>query len=173
MISKLKKTITSILTFSLLFTVISCGIYSFGGVSLDSRVQTVQVDFFPNNAPLIEPLLSQAFTLALQDKFISQTNLDLVKSGGDIHFEGEITGYRINPMTATADQTAAQNRLTITVNVRYFNKYEEDKEFEQSFSHYFDYPANAQLVGSVQQAAFEDILERITQDIFNASVAQW
>jgi hypothetical protein len=97
----------------------------------------------------------------------------MVKNGGDIYFEGEITGYRINPMTATADQKAAQNRLTITVNVRYFNKYEEDKEFEQSFSFYHDYDANAQLVGGVLQDALAIIFERITQDIFNASVAQW
>jgi hypothetical protein len=76
-------------------------------------------------------------------------------------------------MTATADQKAAQNRLTITVNVRYFNKYEEDKEFEQSFSFYHDYDANAQLVGGVLQDALDVIFERITQDIFNASVAQW
>jgi len=163
-----------IIAFSiLLLTVVSCGIYSFGGVTLNPKVKTVQVDYFPNNARLIEPSLSQAFTVALQDIFISQTNLDMVKSGGDIHFEGEITGYRINPMTATAQQTAAQNRLTITVLVRYFNKYEEDKEFEQSFSFYHDYDANAQLVGGVLEDAFSVIFERITQDIFNASVAQW
>ncbi|MDT0553271.1 LptE family protein [Urechidicola vernalis] len=157
----------------LLLSLISCGIYSFGGVNLDNRVKTVQVDYFPNNARLIEPSLSQAFTVALQDIFISQTNLDMVKSGGDIHFSGEITGYRINPMTATAEQTAAQNRLTITVQVRYVNKYEEDKDFEQSFSFYHDYDANAQLVGGVLDEAFQVIFERITQDIFNASVAQW
>lgn len=173
MICKIKKTPIYVLSFCVLLTLVSCGIYSFGGVTLDSRVETVQIDYFPNNAPLIEPTLSQVFTLALQDKFISQTNLELTKTGGDIQFEGEITGYRINPMTATADQTAAQNRLTITVNVRYFNSYERDKEFEQSFSHYYDYPANAQLVGTVLEVAFDDILERITQDIFNASVAQW
>lgn len=157
----------------LLLSLISCGIYSFGGVNLDNRVKTVQVDYFPNNARLIEPSLSQAFTVALQDTFIGQTNLDMVKSGGDIHFSGEITGYRINPMTATAEQTAAQNRLTITVLVRYTNKYEEDKDFEQSFSFYHDYDANAQLVGGVLDEAFDVIFERITQDIFNASVAQW
>ena len=158
---------------ALLISMVSCGIYSFGGVSLDPRVKTVQVDYFPNTARLVEPGLSQAFTVSLQNIFISQTNLDMVKNGGDIHFEGEITGYRINPMTATAQQTAAQNRLTITVLVRFYNKYEEDKDFEQSFSFYHDYDANAQLVGGVLEEALEVIFERITQDIFNASVAQW
>ena len=169
----MKNNLQLIITSIVLLCLVSCGIYSFGGVTLDSRVKTVQVDYFPNNARLVEPSLSQAFTLALQDIFISQTNLDMVKSNGDISFEGEITGYRINPMTATAQQTAAQNRLTITVLVHFINKYEEDKDFDQSFSFYYDYDANAQLIGGVLDEAFAVIFERITQDIFNASVAQW
>lgn len=167
--NKLKIIISSIV----LLSIVSCGIYSFGGVTLDSRVKTVQIDYFTNNARLVEPSLSPKFTLALQDIFISQTNLDMVKTNGDIYFEGEITNYRINPMTATAQQTAAQNRLTITVMVHYINKYEEDKGFDQSFSFYYDFDANAQLVGGVLDEAFEVIFERLTQDIFNASVAQW
>ena len=170
---RMKKTFNLFFGIILLLSMQSCGIYSFGGVTLDERIKTVQIDYFPNNAPLVEPTLSQALTIALQDLFVSQTNLDLTNSGGDIIFEGEITGYRINPMTATSQQTAAQNRLTITVNVRYFNKYEEDNDFERSFSFYHDYDANAQLTGGVLDDAFSVILERITQDIFNASVAKW
>ena len=151
----------------------SCGIYSFSGTNILPDVKTIQIDYFPNNAILVEPSLSQAFTIGLQDLFLTQTNLDLVKSGGHLQFEGEITGYKINPMTATAEQTAAQNRLTITVNVRFFNnKYEEDN-FEQTFSHYYDYDANAILTGGILDDAFKEILERISQDIFNASVAKW
>lgn len=168
----MKKLIT-FLAFTLLLTTQSCGIYSFGGVTLDDRIKTVQIDYFVNNALLVEPTLSQQMTIALQDLFTSQTNLTAVDSGGDIHFEGEITGYRINPMTATSAQTAAQNRLTVSVNVRYFNKYEEDNEFERTFSFYYDFDANSQLTGSILEDAFTEILERITQDIFNASVAKW
>jgi hypothetical protein len=169
----MKKTFNIFCLLILLLVAQSCGIYSFGGVTLDDRIKTVQIDYFPNNAPLVEPTLSQEFTLALQDLFLSQTNLNLVNSGGDLLFEGEITGYRINPMTATSQQTAAQNRLTVTVNIRYFNKYEEENDFERSFSFYHDYDANSQLTGSVLDEAFEVILERITQDIFNESVAKW
>ncbi len=169
----MNKNFSLLFGFIILLTFQSCGIYSFGGVTLDERIKTVQIDYFPNNAPLVEPTLSQAFTVALQDLFVSQTNLDLVNSGGDIIFEGEITGYRINPMTATSEQTAAQNRLTVTVNVRYINKYEEENDFQRSFSFYHDYPANSQLIGGVLDEAFEVILERITQDIFNESVAKW
>lgn len=151
----------------------SCGIYSFTGTNISPDVKTIQISYFPNNAILVEPSLSQTFTLTLQDLFLRQTNLDLVKSGGDLQFEGEITGYKINPMTATAQQTAAQNRLTITVNVRFYNNKVEKDNFEKSFSHYYDFDANAQLTGGLLDDAFKVILERITQDIFNASVAKW
>lgn len=149
-----------------------CGVYSFtGGDTGDA--ETVQIDFFPNNAQLVEPTVSQKFTTALQDLFVRQTNLNLTRTGGDLHFEGEITGYKILPITATADQRAAQNRLTIAVRVRYYNNLDEDKNFEKTFSFYSDFDANQQLTGGVLDAALEEIFERITQDIFNASVANW
>lgn len=149
-----------------------CGVYSFtGGDTGDA--ETVQIDFFPNNAQLVEPTVSQRFTTALQDLFVRQTNLNLTRTGGDLHFEGEITDYKILPITATADQRAAQNRLTIAVRVRYYNNLDEEKNFERSFSFYSDYGADQQLTGGVLDGALEEIFERITQDIFNASVANW
>ena len=170
--SKMKK-ISYLILLLLMFTAQSCGIYSFTGTNIQPDVKTIQIDYFPNNAILVEPTLSQTFTVKLQDLFLQQTNLSLVKAGGDLQFEGEITGYKINPMTATAEQTAAQNRLTITVNVRFYNNKLEEDNFERSFSHYYDYDGNAQLTGGILDDAFNEIIERITQDIFNASVAKW
>ena len=162
---------TLIIVLIITFTA-GCGAYSFTGGST-GEAKTLQIDYFPNNSELVEPRLSQAFTLALQDLFLKQTNLNLVKTNGDLQFEGEITQYRIEPMSATAQQTAAQNRLTIMVNVRFFNKLKEVDNFTQSFSFYYDYDANAQLTGSILDEAFKVIFERITQDIFNASIAKW
>lgn len=156
----------------ILSTLIGCGVYSFTGGDT-GKAKTLQIDYFRNNASLVEPKLSQKFTEGLRELFTRQTNLTLNPNGGDLRFEGEITGYRIAPMSATAQQTAAQNRLTITINVRYFNKFIEKDNFEKSFSFYYDYPANTQLIGSPLEAAFNEIIERITQDIFNASVAKW
>ena len=152
--------------------IISCGAYSFTGGDT-GNAKTIQVDFFPNQAPLIEPTLSQKFTQELQDLFTRQTNLTLVSSGGDLHFSGEITDYRITPMSANANQTAAQNRLTISVNVNYINNLDDKKNFEKRFSFYYDYGATEQLTGGILDTALKDILERLTQDIFNASVGKW
>jgi hypothetical protein len=168
----MKKTLFILFFITNSILLVACGAYSFtGGNTGDAK--TLQVDFFPNQAVLIEPTLSQTFTQELQDLFTRQTNLTLVKNNGDLYFSGEITDYRINPTSASANQTAAQNRLTITVNVRFVNKLNEKDDFEKQFSFYSDINATEQITGSVLEAALDEILERITQDIFNASVAKW
>ena len=167
------KKLTFITLIIALLGIQGCGIYSFTGTNISPDVKTVQIDYFLNNALLVEPSLSQTFTEQFRDLFDTQTNLTSVNSGGDLQFEGEITGYKINPMTATAEQTAAQNRLTITINVRFFNNKLEEDNFEKTFSHYYDFDGNSQLVGGLLDDAFDEIIERIAQDIFNASVAKW
>jgi hypothetical protein len=149
------------------------GGYSFTGASISSDVKSFQVNFFQNNALLVEPGLDRDFTNALIDLLLNQTNLDLVKSNGDLIYEGEITEYRISPTTSTAEITAAQNRLTMTVNVRFYNRLNDEDDFEQRFSFFYDYPGSAQLTGTIKVAAYEEIFERLTQDIFNASLAKW
>jgi len=158
---------------AVLFTFSGCGIYSFTGANVDPSVKTFQVNYFQNNAEVIEPGIERTFTQRLQNLIQNQTNLSITPTNGDLRYEGEITQYRVTPMTATANQLAAQNRLTITVNVRFVNTKKEDDNFEKQFSFYYDYPANSLLSGSVLNAALEEIFERITQDIFNASLAKW
>ena len=160
--------------FIFFFGIQGCGVYSFTGADIDySTTKTFQVSNFQNNAPIVEPGIARLFTQQLQDLLLNQTSLDLVNSNGDLVYEGEITGYRISPTTATADNTAAQNRLTIKVNVRFYNKTKSEDDFEQGFSFFYDYPGSEQLVGAQKDTAIAEIFERLTQDIFNASLAQW
>jgi len=161
---------TFILGLFIIFT--SCGIYNFTGAG-PIKANSFQVNFFQNNAPIIEPGIERTFTIALQDLIQNQTSLTLTNSSGDLVYEGEIVDFRIAPMTATADQRAAQNRLTITINVRFTNNQDEEQNFEKRFSHYYDYGGSEQLVGSQLTQALEEIYERITQDVFNASLAKW
>ena len=150
----------------------SCGIYTFSGASIPAEVKTVSVQYFPNNAQLVNPLLSTTLTNALNDIFVNQTTLQSVAQNGDLALEGEITGYTTSPIAITGNQTAAMNRLTVTVNVRFANKYEESKNFEQKFSQYQDYPSNQDL-NAVQDALVEQIVEDLCQDIFNKAVVNW
>lgn len=155
-----------------------CGIYNFTGGNVGTA-KTYQVDFFQNFAAqspgsTFDPGLDRDFTLEVQDIIQNQTSLKLVKTGADLIYQGEIVEYRISPTTATADQRAAQNRLTMSVNVRFFNNTIEQGEadFEQRFSFFFDFPANNQIQ-SVRDEAHAAIFERIIQDMFNESLADW
>lgn len=168
------KRIKRLLPLSILLILIGCGSYSFTGADINYNLtRSFQVNYFQNNAPIVEPGIAREFTQKLQDLILNQTSLSLVTNGGDLIYEGEITQYYIAPITATSDSRAAQNRLTIGVNVRFYNSKEPEKDFEQVFSFYYDYPGTTQLTGGALQSAVEIIFERITQDIFNKSLANW
>lgn len=150
----------------------SCSVYNFTGTGkIDAK--TFQVNYFQNNAPLVEPGIERTFTQRLQNLIQNQTNLNLVNNGGDLIYEGEIVDYAISPTTATADQRAAESRLMITVNVRFSNKNKEADSFEKRFSFFYNFPGTEQLVGAKLSTALDEIFERITQDIFNESLAKW
>lgn len=165
------------IVFLMLLFLAGCKFYSFTGASIPEGAKTVQVNFFVNNAAdqvgsVFEPGLDRDFTNAVQEMLLNQTNLELTNVNGHLIYEGEIVEYRVSPMTATAEQTAAQNRITMAVNVRYLNTLNEDDEFEKRFSFFYDFDATVQLQ-SIQAEAHELIFERITQDIFNESLAKW
>ena len=158
--------------FILAVSVNSCSVYNFTGTGkIDAK--TFQVNYFQNNAELIEPGIDRKFTIKLQELIQNQTNLNLTNSNGDLLYEGEIVEYRITPMQATASQTAAQSRLTISVNVRFSNKNKEADNFEKRFSFYRDYEGSTLPTGSVLNGYIDEIFERITQDVFNDSLAKW
>lgn len=149
-----------------------CGIYSFTGADI-GEAKTFQVNFFQNNATLVEPGIDRTFTTQLQDLIQNQTSLSLTNNNGDLIYEGEIIDYYIAPMTSTSSNTAAQNRLTIAINVRFYNNLDPEKDFEKRFSFYYDYDANDQLIGGTLDTAIEEIYNRITQDVFNESLSNW
>jgi len=117
--------------------------------------------------------VSLRLTTELQDYILNQTNLDLTNKNGDIVYEGEITNYYIAPNTATANQTAAENRLTISVRMRYIDTKDEKNDLEKNFSFFFDYPGSAQLTGPIEEDAYTTIIERITQDMVTETLARW
>jgi len=146
--------------------------YSFSGASVPPEAKTVSVQYFQNNASLAPPTLSQTFTEALRDKLSSQTRLGLINKGGDLDFEGSITGYTTAPIAIQSTDQAALNRLTITVNVKYTCSFDEKKNFEQSFSRFFDY-SSSQSLATVEDQLIHDINDQLVQDIFNKALNDW
>jgi len=149
-----------------------CGIYSFTGASISPDVKTISIKYFPNNALLVQPTLSNTFTETLRDKFTNQTNLKLVSSGGDLNIEGEITGYGAEPVAIQGDQQAALQRLKITISVRFTNKKDEKQNFETSFSRYEDFDASKRL-SEVEEGLIGTITDALAQDVFNKAVVNW
>lgn len=146
--------------------------YSFSGASIPPEAKTVSVQYFQNVASLAPPTLSQLFTEALRDKLSSQTRLALVNKGGDLAFEGSVTGYSTMPMAMQSTDQAALNRLTISVNVKYVCSFDEKKNFEQSFSRFADYSSRQSLT-AVEDQLMREINEQLVQDILNRALNNW
>lgn len=154
-------------------SVSSCKVsYSFTGINVSKDVKTFQVDYFPNNAPLIEPGLNEDFRNKLIERINRQTDLTQVKSGGDIVFQGEIVDYKIEPVALAAGQTAAQSRLTIVIKIEYTNNLNSDDNISKRYSWYYDYPASTSLE-DIKTTAHEEILKTILDNLFNDTLAKW
>lgn len=151
----------------------SCGIYTFSGTSIQPDVKTVTINYFEYKALKVNPSLSNDMTEALKDKFRKMTRLEQVDMDGDLEITGSITGYDVRAMAVTADEVAAQNRLTVTVKISFANrKYPEDDFNDKSFSAYADYDST-QSLDAVEASLCEEIIEKICEDVFNATVANW
>ncbi len=150
----------------------SCGIYSFTGASIPVGAKTVSVEYFKNTASIFNATLSQDITELLQKKLVSQTSLNLTEGKGDLQFKGQIVDYSVAPIALTANETAAQNRLTIKVKVTFINELDETKNFDETFSRYTDYDSK-EMLSSVEPTVVPAILEQLTDDIFQKAVVNW
>jgi hypothetical protein len=146
--------------------------YSFTGASISANVKTVCILNFPNNASLVVPTLSRTITNELRDYFTSQTNLVLVDRNGDLNLDGSIIQYVVQPVAIQGNETAALNRLTIILSVKFTNKTDPKQNWEQTFSRYQDYSSSYNL-SSVQDGLIRDITGQLVQDIFNKAVVNW
>ena len=151
----------------------SCGIYSFTGTPIQPDVKSVTIPYFEYKALKVNPALSNQLTEALQEKFIRLTRLELVDEEGDLEVIGSVTGYDVKATAINASEQAAQNRLTVTVKVSFVNrKYPEENFDDKSFSAFADFDAMQQL-DAVEATLCEEIVEKLCEDIFNGTVANW
>ena len=163
-----------ILSISIAIITAGCTIsYKFNGASIDyTKVKSITIAEFPNQAPLVYAPLSQRFSEGLRDKYTRQTKLELVNANGDLSIEGEITGYDLTPMAVKEDAYASQTKLTMTISVRYSNRTNPDENFEQSFSAYREFNSS-QMLQDVQDSLCEELIDELTDQIYNATVANW
>ena len=166
-----KKTIKYLVIICLIFTQ-SCGIYSFSGASIPKDAKTISVKYILNKAALVEPNLSNTLTENLTNKCLTETSLNLVEGDADIIFKGKITDYKVQPISIQNNETAAQNRLIITVEIDYINKLDENKNFKKKFSDFSDFNSSENF-SNIEIDLNEIIINNLVDDIFNYSFSSW
>lgn len=158
---------------ALTLSVCSCGIYSFSGTSIQPDINTITIGYFEYRALKVNPSLSNELTEAIRTRFRRMTRLEQVDTDGDLEITGEVTGYTVAASAVAAGDVASKNRLTITVKVNFTNrKYPEDNFEDKNFSGYADYDSTLSL-DAVEAGLTTEIVDKLVEDIFNATVAQW
>ncbi len=167
------KHIIKIVLAFVLVTMHSCKVkYSLNGASIPAEAKTISVGFFVNNTTLGAPSLSQRFTEKMRDVVSSQTRLALVSQNGDLQFEGSIMDYNISPVAIQSTDLAGLNRLTITVNVKYSNRFDAGKNFEQNFTRFADYKST-ESINAREADLVAEIYRQLTEDVFNKAFNNW
>lgn len=146
--------------------------YSFSGTSIQADVNSITINFIEYRAPRVNPALSNDLTEAIRNQFRRMTSLEQVDMDGDMELSGQITGYDVTAAAVTADEVAARNKLTVTVKIQFTDKKHPEENFDKSFSAYSEYDSTNTL-DAVESSLCAEIIEKLVEDIFNASVAQW
>ncbi len=161
----------SFLIFSLLLN--GCKVkYTFTGASISPDVKTVSVDYFQNLSSIVNPKLSNILTEEIKNRFVSQTSLNLTNSFGDLQFSGQITSYNVAPIAIQGNETAARNRLSITVKVKFVNTKDNKYNYDRSFTQYEDFDSN-QSFTQLEDGLVALIVDKLVEDIFVNAVANW
>lgn len=173
-----KKTYAKVMLWGMLLLLLpvlnSCLIaYTFNGASIDyAKTKSISIVDFNNVAELIHPPLAQEFSEKLRDKYAKQTRLQLLKSNGNLHLEGEIVEYQLTPMAIAQDTYSAETKLTVTINVRFTNNANAEDDFEKKYSAFQSFDSNRMLT-DVQDELLTVILDDIIDNIYNDTVAKW
>ena len=165
---------TKICTIVLCLTSLSsCWFYSFTGASIPVDAKTFSVANFANmSQDATLPGITNTLTEELKDIFLKQTRLSLVQSEGDFAFEGEVRSYIHGPVAITSNDMASMERLTITIKVVFKNRFDEAYSYDKTFSQYAEYPTTTTFA-SAESGLVDEIVEKLVEDIFNASAANW
>ena len=168
----MKRIILSLIVAFTLFATACTVKYSLSGASIPPDAKTFSVAYFPNNAPMVAPILSATLTDELTQRFASRTSLVQVEEGGDFAFEGEIVGYSSTTSSVSSGDYALQNRLTISIKVKFTNAIDDKMSFNRNFSAYADYDST-KLLTEVEGELIPQIVEQLVTDVFQAAASNW
>ena len=147
--------------------------YKFNGASINyNETKTITISDFPIRANYVWGPMQTIFNNQLKDIFANHTKLIQVKRNGDLKLEGEITQYNQRNKSVSSEGYSAQTELSMTVNVRFTNNKNHAEDFERQFTATQSYDSR-QSLNSVQEELVTEMVKNITDQIFNATVANW
>lgn len=147
--------------------------YKFNGASIDySKIRTISIADFNNHAELVYLPLANDFSEGLRDIYTRQTRLQILRQGGNLELEGEITGYTLTPLAISADSYSSETKLTMTVRVRFTNNVNPEESFEKDYTASQTFDSNSMLT-DVQQELCDIMIQEIAESIYNDTVAKW
>jgi len=156
----------------LLFTISSCGFYTFSGASISAEIKNIKIGYFINEAENFKVNLDRDITQKLTDFIIEQTDLSVNNNNYEIEINGKIISYDISPISISSNDFANQNRLSISVNIDFKNYVNEKENYNQKFTRYVDYKSDQNLE-EIESELTDQILEEICIDIFNKTFVNW
>ena len=160
---------------TLVLLISSCSIsYKFNGSSIDyTKIKTISFEAFPNRSDgFVYGPMAGIFNTELQDIYLQQTRLQLVKRNGDLQLSGEITNYDAINKGIGSDGYSSMAELRMTVNVRFVNNSNHTEDFEKTFSASREYDSSQPLSAVKDQLVNQMVKENVEQK-FNATVANW
>lgn len=157
-----------------IFMLFSCSVsYKFNGASIDySKTKTIQIADFPIRSSYVWGPMASIFNNQLKDTYANHTKLIQVRRNGDMKVEGEITRYEQRNKAVSSEGYSSQTELSMTVNVRFTNNANHSEDFERQFTATSTYE-NTQTLNAVQEELVTQMVKEITDQIFNATVANW
>jgi len=164
----------TIITGLLLLVFSACSIsYKFNGANINYQTtHSISIADFPNNAPMVNPNLSNNLSEGIRDLYIRQTRLQVLPKGGDLELEGEIIGYDLTQGGISATSYASESRLTIRVMVHFTNNINPEESFDKTYSAYQTFDAS-RLLTDVQDELCALMIKEIAESIYNETVARW
>lgn len=152
----------------------SCSIsYKFNGANINYQTtHSISIADFPNNAPMVNPTLSNLLSESIRDIYQRQTRLTVLSKGGDLELEGEIVGYDITQGAISTNSYASESKLTIRVQVHFINNIYPEESFDKTYTAYQTFDAS-RLLTDVQDELCNIIVTEITENIYNDTVAKW
>ena len=159
---------------AILLMLTSCRVsFTMNGASIDyNKTKTIQIADFPIRASYVWGPMQAIFNNELKDIFANHTRLEQVKRNGDQKIGGEITQYQQRNKGVSSEGYSSQTEMSMTVNVRFTNNTNHKEDFERQFTATASYETT-QSLNAVQEELVTQMVKEITDQIFNATVANW